>query len=207
MEGRRPQDFTLELSADRSNIKDVVKGNEPRSFSLPFPISLYSYRPGILHTIFFHRLFTALQPATHDVLDITLPYVSLDRIDTLIATRADSLARWGLSTTSPRGQVVVQFNEKKRRKGWFVAKADEEAVWETWVINLVILNTRNESEKEKMRGVMEASLQKAAMDVVEMVNRERAHIPPITTNETNPFPYQILVNPKEGSLGTKTGMF
>nr|POE90352.1 meiotically up-regulated gene 66 protein [Quercus suber] len=188
MEPRRPPEFTLELSTDRMNVKDVVKG--------------------VLHTIFFHRLFTALLPATHDVLDMTLPYVSLDNIDTLIAQRADTLSRaLNSSPSSVRGQLVVQFNEKKRRKGWFVAKADEESAWETWVINVSILSARSESEKGRVRSAMEASLQKAAMDVIDIVNRERMHIPPITTNETNPFPYQISVNSKEGGLGTKMGIF
>ena len=43
------------------------------------------------------------------------------------------------------------------------------------------------------------------------VNRERAHIPPITTNESNPFPYQVLVvgsaGGSGGSLGGKMGIF
>lgn len=59
---------------------------------------------------------------------------------------------------------------------------------------------------------MERQLQKAAMRIIGIVNRERGHIPPITTNESNPFPYQILVNPsgKEGvvaGLGGKMGIF
>nr|POE56682.1 meiotically up-regulated gene 66 protein [Quercus suber] len=188
MEARRPPEFILELSVDRSNVKDVVKG--------------------VLHTIFFHRLFTALLPATHDVLDMTLPYVSLDNIDALINQRTETLSRSLNSNASTvRGQVVVQFNEKKRRKGWFVAKADEESAWETWIVNVSILSARSEREKNEVRAAMEASLQKAVTDVTEIVNRERAHIPPITTNETNPFPYQILINPKEGGLGTKMGIF
>lgn len=94
----------------------------------------------------------------------------------------------------------MQFLEKKRRKGWFVAKADEETIWETWVLNVAILTPRNDGDKDNVKRVMEASLQKAAMDVVEIVNKERGHIPPITTNESNPFPYQILVNPKDGGF-------
>ncbi|TKA78592.1 hypothetical protein B0A55_03874 [Friedmanniomyces simplex] len=195
MDTRKPPEFTLELVADRSNVKDVVKG--------------------LVHTIFFHRYFTPLTPATHDVLDTTLPYVSEDDIEDLIETRATAFVR-SLDTatstqhTSPqysaksttaatsRGTLAVKFLEKKRRKGWFIAKADEETVWETWVLEVTLTSARSEPEAARNRRVMEGSLQEAAMKVVAVVNREKGHIPPITTNESNPFPYQIVVNPKNG---------
>lgn len=70
------------------------------------------------------------------------------------------------------------------------------------------MQARSEPEAQRNRRLMERSLQKAVMRVVGIVNRERAHIPPITTNESNPFPYQVLVNPsgKEGVVG-KMGIF
>ena len=43
---------------------------------------------------------------------------------------------------------------------------------------------------------MEKSLQKAAMKIVNIVNRDKDHIPPITTTDQNPFPYHVIVNPK-----------
>lgn len=54
---------------------------------------------------------------------------------------------------------------------------------------------------------MERSLQKGSMMVIAIVNRDRNHIPPITTTEANPFPYQILVNPKNDGWGQKMGIF
>jgi len=48
---------------------------------------------------------------------------------------------------------------------------------------------------------MERSLQNAAMKIVTTAGEEKDHIPPITTSETNPFPYQILVNPKDNGWG------
>jgi hypothetical protein len=43
---------------------------------------------------------------------------------------------------------------------------------------------------------MAKSLQKAALKVVTIVNKHKDHIPPITTTDTNPFPYHIVINPK-----------
>ncbi|QIW99608.1 hypothetical protein AMS68_005126 [Peltaster fructicola] len=117
-----------------------------------------------LHTIFFHRIFTSLYPSTHEVLDLTLPWKQ-------------------------------EFLERKRKKsGWFVAKADEETIWETWHIDISITGARSEPEAARNRSLMAKSLEDAAFKILETVNEERSHIPPITTNESNPFPYQILVN-------------
>lgn len=172
-------------------------------------------RSGILHLIFFHRYFTPLQPSTHDILDLTLPYCTDADIATLVDAKTTAFARQ-LDISSPqssppqaagRGQIVVQFLEKKRRKGWFVAKADEETVWENWVIDVSLTAARSESEASRNRRTMENNLQKAAMRIITIANRDRTHIPPITTNDTNPFPYQILVNPKSDGWGQKMGIF
>ena len=172
-----------------------------------------------MHTIFFHRIFTPLYPSTHDVLDLTLPYVSEDDVEDLVEKRAASLVRQldtASTQTSPqyssnkngRGQLVLQFLEKKRRKsGWFVTKADEETVWENWIIDVTLMSARGEIEAGRNRRRMERSLQEAAMKVVNTVNGHKSHIPPITTNEANPFPYQILVNPKNDGWGQKIGIF
>ncbi len=44
---------------------------------------------------------------------------------------------------------------------------------------------------------MESSLQKTALRIVGYVNKDKDHIPPITTSEQNPFPYRLVVNPKQ----------
>jgi hypothetical protein len=62
-------------------------------------------------------------------------------------------------------------------------------------------------EAVKVRRAMEKSLQKTALKIINIVNRDKDHIPPITTTEMNPFPYQIAVNPKSDSLGPRMGIF
>lgn len=59
------------------------------------------------------------------------------------------------------------------------------------------------TEKIKVRAAMESSLQKAAMKIVAIVNQDKDHIPPILTSEQNPFPYKILVNPKQQQQGDR----
>ncbi|KAH9842222.1 MFS general substrate transporter [Teratosphaeria destructans] len=216
MEARRPPEYTIDLSADRSSVKDVVKGLQQ------YPhrnLDSYSRSIGVLHTIFFHRYFTPLHPATHDVLDITLPYVSDETIERLIESKSNALLRSldtpaaqisPSSTPKPgRSTLVVQFSEKRRRKStWFgVQKGEEEMVWENWIIDITMTSARSEPEAARNRRVMESQLQKATMEVIEIVNREKEHIPPITTSEVNPFPFQILVNPKGEGWGQRIGIF
>lgn len=61
----------------------------------------------------------------------------------------------------------------------------------------------------KVRRAMTKSLQKAAFKIVNIVNQYKDHIPPITTTDQNPFPYQILVNPKPNgdTWGPRMGIF
>lgn len=207
METRKPPEFLLDLSADRSNIKDIVKGAP--SSRIPPARSPLTRSLGVLHTLFFHRLFTPLTPATSETLSLTLPLITDPEIAALIDTKTTTLLRHldalaNQTTTSPqyhpskplRTSLTLSFLEKKRRKGWFVAKADEETVWESWTLKVEVLSARSEVEAGRNKRVMERQLAKAVLSVVELVNRERAHIPPITTNEANPFPFQIVVGGK-----------
>ncbi len=52
---------------------------------------------------------------------------------------------------------------------------------------------------------MESSLQKTAMKILAIVNRDKDHIPPITTSDANPFPYQLVLNPKQEGYGHRFG--
>lgn len=109
---------------------------------------------GILHTIFFHRYFPSIRPSGIEVLDLTLPLVADPELETLIDTRVGQLIRQLSSTSSPkssvRGSLVVQFFEKKRRKGgaigWFTsgAKADEEVCWESWCLEVTLATPKTE---------------------------------------------------------------
>lgn len=62
----------------------------------------------------------------------------------------------------------------------------------------------------KVRRAMTKSVEKAAYKIIAIVNRDKDHIPPITTTDANPFPYQIVVNPKnvnENDWRPRIGLF
>ncbi|KAK2751588.1 hypothetical protein FQN55_000309 [Onygenales sp. PD_40] len=222
MDLRKPPEYILEVFADPTSVKDIVKG--------------------ILHTIFFHRYFPCIRPTTIDVLDLSLPAIHDAELETLIDARVNTLIRQHLSSSSNspsggvRGRIAVQFFEKRRRKGgglWFGggfggmlargagaagvggggggrsgagagaggSAGDEEVCWEVWMVDVTIATPRTESDRTKVRKAMEKMLQKAAFKIVAIVNKEKDHIPPITTSDANPFPYQIVLNPKLDNWG------
>jgi autophagy-related protein 101 len=136
MEQQPPQEFILEAFADPSSVRDVVRA--------------------ILHTIFFHRFFPGVTPRSREVLDIALPYIEDQEVDTMIEKRAAELDRElqiASSSSHPhsgggggRGHISVLFMEKKRRKTWYMrAAGDEEVCWERWTVKVTVAEPRTES--------------------------------------------------------------
>ncbi|KAB8349472.1 hypothetical protein FH972_023499 [Carpinus fangiana] len=199
LERRPTPEHTLEIFADPARVKDVIKG--------------------ILHTIFFHRIFTGVRPISRDVLGVTLPASDDVDLETMIDDRATQLLRHLDSTPSSasagtgngngnggRGQLAVLFFEKKRKKAsgynfFGKAAADEDLCWEQWLLDVTLARPRTEVDAEKVKNAMEKSLQKAAMKIVAIVGANQDIIPPITSMDQgasgNPFPYEIVVNPKQ----------
>ncbi|KAI4215014.1 MAG: hypothetical protein LQ351_002328 [Letrouitia transgressa] len=215
MEHRKPPEYVLEVLGGPSSIKDIVKG--------------------VLHTIFFHRFFPSIRPSSLEVLDLTLPLVCDQELETLIDTRVGQLIRQLSSTSSPkegsRGEMGIRFYEKRRRKsgglgGWLTGtgKSEEEICWEAWKLVITLTAPRTEAgrlfeisiqrsllscflERMTMTKTEAPALQRTAMNIVKIVNRDKDHIPPITTSETNPFPYEIILSPRAERDGRNLGFF
>ncbi|KAK4155918.1 hypothetical protein C8A00DRAFT_31260 [Chaetomidium leptoderma] len=99
-----------------------------------------------------------------------------------------------------RGQITIQFLEKRRRKTWYAMRGDDEVCWESWTVKVTIADPRTE-ERAKVRRASETTLHNAIMKAVTLANAHKDHIPPITTNESNPFPYQINISTGAGGGG------
>lgn len=63
------------------------------------------------------------------------------------------------------------------------------------------------TETFKTRKAMEKSLDNAFAKTMAIVGRDTGHIPPITTNEGNPFPYSIQVKSKNDGWGRGMRVF
>ncbi|KAK0389459.1 hypothetical protein NLU13_3034 [Sarocladium strictum] len=206
MDHQPPAEFILDLFADPRSVVPLVHA--------------------VLHTIFFHRFFPSLVPRTLECLDLTLPYVDDDELETMIQQRAAALGRQLDAERSTsvqqqqqfggtkgaagaggggRGQVEVQFFEQRRRKGWLAR--DEEVCWESWTVKVTVAEPRTESERAKVRRAMEQTLLTTAMKIVTFANTHKDHIPPITTQTANPFPYKINVDQKETGWATRMRIY
>ena len=59
------------------------------------------------------------------------------------------------------------------------------------------------AERIKSAKAIGSSLQKMTLKILQIVNRDKDHIPPITTSEANPFPYTVELNPRVEGWGSR----
>ena len=109
-----------------------------------------------------------------------------------------------------KGTLTIGFYEKRRRKAGgygytFFGRGfnggeheEEEVCWERWSVAVELLPPPDwtggvESEVDGLRRREVKSLEAAAMEIIQLAGEYKDHIPPITTTEENPFPYEIEI--------------
>jgi autophagy-related protein 101 len=164
MEQRAPQEYVLEIFADQTFVKDIVKGQYSITL-MGVIIEADLSHSAVLHTIFFHRYFPSIRPSLRDLphLDITLPYIAdPPEIENLIDARTTTLVHQLTSANTPnggvRGQIAIQFFEKRRRKsGWLGGMGrggDEEVCWEEWLLEITIAKPKTDSGMPSLSGCL-----------------------------------------------------
>ncbi|KAI1504216.1 DUF1649-domain-containing protein [Biscogniauxia marginata] len=235
MEHQRPQEFILEAFADPASVRDVVRGILHTIFFHRFFPSLTPHSREVLDIMLPYvkdaELDTMIEKRAAELareLDAERTHTQhqhqqhqhLQQRGGVQAGGAGLTAGirgtgggggGGGNTSGGRGNISVQFFEKKRRKTWskFLAYGggDEEVCWECWTVKVTVAEPKTESERAKVRKAMEQTLLTAAMKIVTCVNSHKDHIPPITTSEANPFPYQINVNQKGAGWAARMGIY
>ncbi|EMR68481.1 putative duf1649 domain protein [Eutypa lata UCREL1] len=214
MDSQTPQEFILEAFADPASVRDVVKG-------ILHTIFFHRFFPPV--TPRSREVLDITLPYVGDAeLDTMIEKRADELAQQLDAERSTTKSSSGGGSNRAglgrglgglagalgsgsgagaggdgRGTITVQFFEKKRRKAWYGGR-DEEVCWESWTLKVTVAEPRTESERAKVRNAMEQTLSATIMKLVTCVNTQKDHIPPITTSEANPFPYQINVNPGTG---------
>lgn len=100
-----------------------------------------------------------MRPSLRDLpyLDITLPYIAdPPEFETLIDARTTALLHQLTSSNTPnggvRGQIAVQFFDRKRRKsGWLTGIGrgnEEEVLWEEWLVEVTIARPKTEAGED-----------------------------------------------------------
>lgn len=59
----------------------------------------------------------------------------------------------------------------------------------------------------KVQKKVSEGLQRTAVKIVGVVNREKDHIPPITARDENPFPFSVSLSPRQETWGKGIGLF
>lgn len=91
------------------------------------------------------------------------------------------------------GQIGVRFSERKsKRTTWFGGKA-EELVWEQWVLDVRYTVATNDAERQAMQNRTTEAIRDILINIVMQVNEKRGTLPPITTTDAVPYPYEIMV--------------
>ncbi|KAK9466853.1 autophagy-related protein [Lipomyces arxii] len=178
----------IELVLDRATGRDVIKA--------------------VISTIFFHRMFNSVRPVQREVLDVTYCIPDDKPVEALIDSECNAIETSDYdasevdafvvppeatvvvipSSVQPpsrarSSQINVRFYEKKPRKVWQM-KA-EEVCWEMWTVSVKWMSSLPD-------GSAQSQVQKAMLRIIDIVNDYKDHIPPITSTEPNPFPYQIV---------------
>ncbi|KAI1075426.1 DUF1649-domain-containing protein [Whalleya microplaca] len=221
MEQQKPEEFTLEAFADPASVRDVVRG-------ILHTIFFHRFFPSL--TPHSREVLDITLPYVADAeLDTMIEKRAAELARDLDASRTTTTSHPSSSTGTTayggsggggsggsggrggRGHISVSFFEKKRRKAWYMRAAygggDEEVCWECWTVRVTVAEPRTESDRVKVRRAMEQTLLTTAMKIVTNVNSKKEHIPPITTSEANPFPYQISVNQKDSGWATRMGIY
>lgn len=133
---------------------------------------------GVLHTIFFHRYFPPVRPAlytptassshtsSHSVQSLPIPLPSIldppeisaaiDSHTALLVSQLTPQSAAGAAAGGSRGEIVVRFFDRKRRKtgitaGWLGrlggggGQTEEEVCWEEWCVQVVVARPRSEA--------------------------------------------------------------
>ncbi|KAJ1972048.1 hypothetical protein H4R35_004895 [Dimargaris xerosporica] len=173
--------FRLQLSLERRVVADVVKA--------------------VVHAILFHRVFGNVRPQEYTILDV--PYVTVNskaiqqQVDEKVKT-FDSMLQSDMLRGS--GEISVEMQEKRAKKAWF-AKT-EDMCWEKWIIAVTTCNASNEREFLQLKANMARQLLDTFQAIIRTVSEHKDHIPPITTNDPNPFPFQIELPMASDSWGS-----
>ncbi|KAF9349286.1 MAG: hypothetical protein J3Q66DRAFT_136851 [Benniella sp.] len=169
----QPVTFPVELIVERALLKEALRA--------------------ILHTILFHRVFATIKPKDMEILDLTIPIIDDPEVDRLVEEKIAAFVKAADANPQSKGQIGIMFYEKRTKKGLWFGSSSSEVCWEQWAITINIVTNVNEKDKQRSIKNMEKALAQLFMSILRTVNERKDHIPPITTSDGNPFPYQIVV--------------
>mmetsp|Transcript_4206 Transcript_4206/g.12149 ORF Transcript_4206/g.12149 Transcript_4206/m.12149 type:complete len:214 (-) Transcript_4206:1524-2165(-) len=161
----------------------------------------------LLHTIVFSRALGPVRPQEVDLqlLDITYAKCGDAGADARIAQKVQNCCAWADKNPGKRTQVVLSFYEKRQKQQWgfTLGKQEERLFWEQWIIDLQVVESglateeHNSAALNSVRTQRRARLQSALEDrlthIVALVNSKKEHIPPVVSQATVTYPFDITI--------------
>jgi len=141
----------------------------------------------IIHTIMYSRAFGLVKPIEVPIDFLELYYVKSEdkamdlKVDEKIEEFSASLSK----RKTNKGQIVLSFNERRPKSNFF--SSSSVVCWEQWRINISLTDSASKTTN------LAYELRKRLLFVYKIVNENRSHIPPITTKEFTPFPFEITI--------------
>ncbi|KAF8934606.1 hypothetical protein BGZ47_010293 [Haplosporangium gracile] len=177
----QPVMFPVELTVERSYLKEALRA--------------------ILHTVLFHRVLANIKPKDMEILDLTIPINDDPEVDKLVDEKIAAFVKVVDANPQSKGQIGIMFYEKRTKRAWF-SSTSSEVCWEQWAITINVVTNINEKDKQRSIKNMEKALSSLFLSILRTVNERKDHIPPITTSDGNPFPYQIVIPTASDTWGS-----
>lgn len=89
------------------------------------------------------------------------------------------------------GQLAIKFYERKKLKKptWF-GKTEEEINWETWILNVRVVQ-KNSELLHTLVDNLKLQFKETVLNISEICDQKKDHIPVITSTDLFPFPYTM----------------
>lgn len=178
----------------------------------------------LLHTILFNRALGPVTPREYDsdLFDITYVRCGSVEADKTIEEKIELFVQSTKHVSSSelhRGQVLLSFYERKVKRSFLgLLPSEEKIYWEQWVFP-VLINKRSRTggasgspgavDSERRQLVTENSLKTNMFKIIELINKERDHVPDVNLNSKEPevFSYEITIPSQEKAGSVKSGWY
>lgn len=160
----------------------------------------------ILHTIMFNRALGLVRPRDVDseLFEITYVQCGDPVVEKRIEEKIDHFLAWVEKHPNRKSQVCLSFYETRNKQmAWFSSSKVERLYWEQWCIQLnIVQSTQGHNkpyseavveERSKRHSALEGALRDILLQVLQLVNEKKDHIPPVLNTDVVAFPYEISI--------------
>ncbi|PVU92655.1 hypothetical protein BB561_003699 [Smittium simulii] len=169
----KPLEFKLHIKVDQSSIQPVLNA--------------------IINSIIFYRYFSPVKPfIIHAFNSIAYPTINDPNTELVISTKISQILK-NLQKTPISYKLIIEFNTRIIKKTWFTTN-EESVCWERWIVTVETFSSLGLSF-EKVLDKLKIDLRDTLLKIIDLVDYNKDHIPLISKTDSNPFPFEISIDP------------